>query len=157
MARCKPLNKDEVKAVAEELGRTRNPERDRTLFLLGCYTGGKVSQLLGLKISNVIEPDGTPVSSLAFQEATAQQRAAGTALGDDCRAVIREYLAFLHSIGKAEEDAYLFTTRRGFNPIGREHAYRIINEAAKRVGIAREIGTESMRKTFYLHTGQCPY
>ena len=50
---------------------------------------------------------------------------------------------------------YLFKSRKGNNtPITTVQAYRIINEAGKRIGL-KEIGTHTMRKTFgYWHYQQ---
>lgn len=50
---------------------------------------------------------------------------------------------------------YIFQSRKGNNnPITTVQAYRIINKAAKRIGI-EEIGTHTMRKTFgYFHYQQ---
>lgn len=50
---------------------------------------------------------------------------------------------------------YLFKSRKGENrSITTVQAYRIINEAAKRIGL-EEIGTHTMRKTFgYWHYQQ---
>ena len=54
-----------------------------------------------------------------------------------------------------KEGEYLFKSRKGENrPITTVQAYRIINEAAKRIGL-EEIGTHIMRKTFgYWHYQQ---
>jgi len=50
------------------------------------------------------------------------------------------------------DDEYLFQSRNGENkPIQRLQAYRILNKAARNVGIDEEIGTHTMRKTFGYH------
>jgi len=53
--------------------------------------------------------------------------------------------------GETADSAYLFALRKGDRPIGRETAWRIINEAAKACGVEGPIGTHTMRKTFEYH------
>lgn len=50
------------------------------------------------------------------------------------------------------DDDYLFQSRKGVNsPISRIQAYRILNNAAHKIGLD-EIGTHTLRKTFgYWH------
>ena len=50
-----------------------------------------------------------------------------------------------------EESDYLFKSRKNNNPITRQQAYRIINQAAREVGIEGNIGTHTLRKTFGYH------
>ena len=150
MGACRNLSSDEVKAVAMVLSQGRNPERDRTLFLLGCYAGGRISSLLSLRIRDVIEPDGSPVSTLVFQRATVKRKRKShyVQLSIDCQQVLGDYLIYLRSICRMEDAAYLFTTKWGQTPIDRVQAYRIINGAAKSILCGGVIGTHSMRKTF---------
>lgn len=49
---------------------------------------------------------------------------------------------------------YLFKSRKYDKPITRQQAYRIINSAAKEVGIQERIGTHTIRKTFGYHAYQ---
>ena len=48
----------------------------------------------------------------------------------------------------------LFPSRKGGQAISRVQAYRIINAAARTVGITDPIGTHTMRKTFGYHAYQ---
>ena len=45
----------------------------------------------------------------------------------------------------------MFPSRKGSSAIQRNQAYKILNEAARTVGIQESIGTHSMRKTFGYH------
>ena len=53
---------------------------------------------------------------------------------------------------EGNDEDYIFKSRKGDNkPISRVQAYRILNEAAERAGIAEKIGnigTHTLRKTF---------
>ncbi|MFB5190683.1 tyrosine-type recombinase/integrase [Alicyclobacillus fastidiosus] len=48
------------------------------------------------------------------------------------------------------DDSYLFPSQKTGKPITRVQAYRVLNSAAKQVGLD-EIGTHTMRKTFVYH------
>ena len=49
-----------------------------------------------------------------------------------------------------QDNEYLFASRKGAGPISRVQAYRILNRAARDVGLD-EIGTHTLRKTFGYH------
>jgi integrase len=51
-------------------------------------------------------------------------------------------------------EEYLFKSLRSPFPIKRVQAYKILNRAAKKIGIS-EIGTHTLRKTFGYHFYQC--
>ena len=48
----------------------------------------------------------------------------------------------------ARYDEPLFLSQKGGKAISRQHAYDILNDAARSVGITERIGTHSLRKTF---------
>ena len=62
-----------------------------------------------------------------------------------------ELTEYIDKFSLADDD-YLIRSRKGKNqPIKRDRAYKILNEAAQEIGLG-EIGTHSMRKTFgYWH------
>lgn len=162
MGACRNLTNQEVKAVAAVLGQGRNPERDRTLFLLGCYAGGRISSLLSLRVRDVIEPDGSPVSTLVFSRANVKRKRKShyVQLSEECQRILADYLTYLRSVCRMQDDDYLFTTKWGMEPINRVQAYRIINKAAKSILCGGVIGTHSMRKTFaatYHHLARAAY
>lgn len=53
-------------------------------------------------------------------------------------------------VGKKDEE-WLFTSQRGYKPISRIQAYRIIRNACVSAGITAHIGTHTLRKTFGYH------
>jgi integrase len=65
---------------------------------------------------------------------------------------LRKALAeFLKSRAGVDPGQALFPSRKGGTPITRTQAYRILNGAARAVGITDEIGTHTLRKTFGYH------
>ena len=57
---------------------------------------------------------------------------------------------YLETVDLKETD-YLFKSKKDSQPITRQQAYRIINSAAKEVGVPGKIGTHTLRKTFGYH------
>lgn len=114
--------------------------RDYLLFVIGINTGLRIGELLQLKVSDVSQPDGT---ILQFLET------------DDEHIYLNEQVkqALLHhfqTVGFTYHE-FLFKSTHSDKPISRQQAYRIVNEAAKSVGITEKIGTHTLRKTFGYH------
>lgn len=64
-------------------------------------------------------------------------------------AALREHID--QYIAGMDDDEHLFQSREGTNkPLSRSQAYRILNGAAKALGID-EVGTHTLRKTFGYH------
>ncbi len=131
-------NKKQITALKNYLrGRNR---RDYLLFVLGINSGLRISDLLKLTVADVQNQD-----RISMREQKTGKRK-DFPLSDTCKKAIQEYL-------KTAEitDGYLFTSRKGKQPITRVQAYRILSEAAKTIGITESIGTHTLRKTFGYH------
>jgi integrase len=116
----------------------RNSERDFILFLLGVSTGLRISDLLKLK------------KEIAFEQyISIHEIKTKKAKQFKIPPYIKKYLVpYARTLNDGD---YLFKSRNGRNqPIDRSWAYRILNDAAKEVGI-RHIGTHTLRKTFGYH------
>lgn len=111
--------------------------RDYLLFVLGINSGLRISDLLTLKIGDVKEIDRITIR----EKKTGKPK--DFPLADTCKKAIQEYLADIK-----EDNGWLFKSRKGESPITRIQAYRIINKAARAVGIKDAIGTHTLRKTF---------
>ncbi|MGC4378968.1 tyrosine-type recombinase/integrase [Fictibacillus sp. Mic-4] len=112
--------------------------RDRLLFTLGVSIGLRISDLLELKIGDVRGQTSVKVR----EKKTKKVREI------HLNKTMQKELASL----TGPDDEYIFKSRQGGNkPISRVQAYRILNDAAKRAGIADKIGpigTHTLRKTF---------
>jgi len=120
--------------------------RDLLLFVLGINTGISLNDLLNLKVSDIW--DGTKMSEFLeiIDEKTGEVKT--FYLNSKVEEALLEYL----SKNECESDDYLFKSKKNHNqPITRQQAYRIINNAAKEVGISEKIGTTTLRKTFGYH------
>lgn len=117
--------------------------RNKLLFVLGINLGLRISDLLALKVSDFFELNGRFKKHLVVTEQkTGKTRriALSAAVKKEIKSQDIEY----------SEDAYMFPSRKGGNPIGRVQAYRLLNEAAARAGVS-ELGTHTLRKTFGYH------
>lgn len=116
--------------------------RDYLLFLFGINTGIRIQDLLRLKVRDVW--DGKEVVEfLTLRNQTFY-------LNENVKQAIKYYL----TVRNLSMNDYLFKSRKYDKPITRQQAYRIINSAAKEVGIQERIGTHTIRKTFGYHAYQ---
>lgn len=115
--------------------------RDRLLFVLGVSLGLRVSDLLALKIGDL---RGKEYLTLV-ESKTETTRKRRTHRRIKLSATVKREVAALDG---ADSD-YVFKSQKGANrPITRQHAYRVLNEAAKRAGVNVAVGTHTLRKTF---------
>lgn len=115
------------------------------MFILGANTGLRVSDVLHLKVADVLNKDHVSI----IEKKTGKERR--FLLNDKMQKELREYI----KEADLKPSDYLIQSRKGENkPISRIQAYRVLNEAAESVGLG-EIGTHTMRKTFgYWHYQQ---
>lgn len=121
--------------------------RDYCLFTLGINSGLRISDLLKLEIEDVIDIKGRIKDRITIKE----QKTGKTKdfpFGATTKKALKEYLDSRTDISYNQA---LFASRKGGRPITRQQAYRIINEAARAVGITDQIGTHTLRKTFGYH------
>lgn len=128
---------DTVESMANYL--KKNSERDYIMFLIGIYTGLRISDILKLKIYDVKNRDTVNIR----EKKTGKQRI--FPLNAILIKALNEYCE------NKDPDDYLIKSRVGYNrPIHRSTAYRILNEAAQKFGL-EAIGTHTLRKTFGYH------
>lgn len=127
---------EKIKAIKHFL--KQQNDRNYMLFVLGINTGLRISDILPLKVKDVI---GTHIR-LKETKTRKQKR---IRLTPDLRREVKRFVE-----GMDPED-YLFRSRKGNNkPIGRSMAYRILKTAAETYGLD-EIGTHTLRKSFGYH------
>lgn len=112
--------------------------RNYFLFVLGINTGLRISDLLALRVGDV---RGKSHIVITEQKTGKLKR---FKINNELRIHISKF-----TIDK-ETAAYLFQSRRGQDRIHRVQAWKILNAAAKEVGLS-EIGTHTLRKTFGYH------
>ncbi len=129
--------KEKIEEFKNEL--LKNGSRDYMLFNLGINTGLRISDILLLRVSDVKNK-----THIVMRE---------TKTNKQKRIKINGVKEALDNYTNTMQDhEYLFKSQKGENsPISRSQAYRILNSAAKRIGIDGEIGTHTLRKTYGYH------
>ena len=132
--------KDKAKIEAMKKILRASTLRNELLFVLGINTGLRISDILALKIADI-----SAVDRLEIREKKTNKKRIIALTKKTCR-LIEQYLHIERPEAKAHEP--LFRSQKGGKAISRQHAYEILNEAARAVGITERIGTHSLRKTF---------
>ncbi|MEC0228044.1 MULTISPECIES: tyrosine-type recombinase/integrase [Paenibacillus] len=112
--------------------------RDWLLFTIGINSGLHLSDLLSLKVKDVMDRNIVHVR----EEKTGKLKT--FQLSTQLKVFIEDYIKYM------DEDNFLFPSQRTGNPIKRIRVYRILSEAAKQVGLS-DIGTHTLRKTYGYH------
>lgn len=131
----------------------RQSQRDLLLFVLGINTGIRVSDLLSLRISDVW--DGNEIKEFIYiadinnndTECKNNNDPKAYFLNNSVKKELKKYFS-QHDFTDCD---FLFKSKKNNQPITRQQAYRIINNAAKGAGIQGKIGTHTIRKTFGYH------
>lgn len=130
---------DKIKAVLR-----KNSLRDYLLFVMGINTGLRVSDLLRLKIGDVIDGAGKVMESIQIREKKTG-KVKTFYINEAVSKAIGEYM----KNNDRAPNSFLFRSRKGNNqPITRVQAYRILNEACSTVKVNGAIGMHTLRKTF---------
>lgn len=131
--------KDKVREISHIL--LERSERDMVMFMLGVYTGLRISDILKLRKKMVV---GTHIV-LKEQKTKKGKR---VLIVPELRRILKNYTADMN------DNDYLFASRQGRNrPITRVRAYDILRTAAQEAGLT-SIGTHTLRKTFGYHMYQ---
>lgn len=123
----------------------KHSKRDLSLFVLGINTGIRISDLLSLKVEDIWDEKG--IKEFLYLKEMNSDETKAYYLNKNVQHALEDYL---NSYDFLESD-YLFKSKKNNLPITRQQAYRIINKAAKEVGIPGKIGTHTLRKTFGYH------
>ena len=118
--------------------------RDWALFILGINSGLRISDLLKFNVSDVIDEKGKVRDRLIVKEKKTS-KTKNFPLSANALQALTEYITF------SKPKTVLFYSRKGNEPITRQHAYRIINEAARSCGVKENIGSHSLRKSMGYH------
>lgn len=134
---------ERINAIKDEL--REHSQRDVLLFVFGINTGIRVSDLLSLKVKDVW--DGGSFKEFMVIDDCEGGKPKAFYLNKSIRNELEVYFQ-QHTL---KEIDYLFKSKKNELPITRQQAYRIINQAGKKVGAKGKIGTHTLRKTFGYH------
>lgn len=149
MKGCRPLTDAEIDLVAKSFS-GKYVNRDKALFMLGVKSGFRISELLSLQLSDVIQT-GRIVDRVTVQRRNMKKKTEGRTvlLHPEAKAVLVEWIEELRADGYMTDDAFIFQSKKGRNKaISRVHAWRILKECYESNEMTGKLGTHSMRKTF---------
>ncbi len=122
--------------------------RNRLLLIVGVNSALRISDILKLRVCDVLDEYGRPRNSITVKE-TKTRKAKTFRLNDAIKRALRKH------VDGSDREAYLFQSRKGENkPISRTQAYRILQKAADTLELDVKIGTHSLRKSFAFHAYQ---
>lgn len=149
MKGCRPLDEQEIIKVSEQFTGTYEV-RNRALFILGISVGGRISELLSLKISDVWQ-NGSPVSDLLFERNVVKGKEVSRMIpcNADGRKAITELIEWhKETYGDQDIKRLLFKSREGEGAISRTQAHRVLKDAFEMAGLNGKLATHSLRKTY---------
>lgn len=154
MEHVEPIRDKKKIETMKKLLKAKNV-RDYALFTLGINSGLRISDILELKISDVVDQNCKIKDRIIIKEKKTKKRKSFP-IGNGTKKALNEYLATRTDI---DPDHPLFVSRKrdaDGNPghLQRAQAYRVINGVAKEIGLATDtykIGTHTLRKTFGYH------
>ncbi len=130
-------NRDDLENMWEFLKVTN--ERNYIMFMLGIYSGLRISDILTLKVRDVRDK----------KEIVLKEKKTGKMKRVQINPVLKK--ALNEYIDDKEDHIFLIKSRKGKNkPIQRNQAYLILRNLGEDFGVDG-IGTHSMRKTFGYH------
>ena len=152
MKGTRPLDNDEIRQVSAAFTGTFEV-RNRGLFMLGVSTGGRISELLGLRLGDVYQ-NGKPVTDLLFDKSIVKGKETSRAVpvNVDGRHAIADLVNWHRDrYGNPVDDKRpLFPSRnkKGTVALNRQTAHDMLKKAFMAAGLNGKIATHSLRKSF---------
>lgn len=144
MKGMRPLTDGEITLVSQSF---YGPQalRNKALFLLGLKTGFRVSELLSLRVDDVLR-GGYIADRVTVQRRHMKRKTEGRTLPlhADAQAALKSWLE-----ASGLTSGPLFPSHRDpSKPITRVQAWHVLQEAYEANGLQGQLGTHAMRKTF---------
>jgi len=151
MKGTRPLDNNEILLVSACFDGTFEI-RNRGLFMLGVSTGGRISELLGLRIADVYQ-NKRPVTDLLFDKSVVKGGEVSRAVpvNSDGRHAIDDLIGWHGArYQNVEKDRPLFPSRNGQGEkrMSRRIAHDVLKSAFETAGLNGHLATHSLRKSF---------
>ena len=151
MKGTRPLDNAEIRKVSEAFGGTF-AIRNRSLFMLGVSVGGRISELLALKVGDVWQ-NNKPVKDLLFDRNIVKGGEVSRAVpvNMDGRQAIEDLIAWHTELyGDLDAKRPLFPSRKGqgSKAMTRIAAHDVLKPAFEAAGLNGKLGTHSLRKSY---------
>lgn len=151
MKGTRPLDNAEIRKVSEAFEGTF-AVRNRGLFMLGVSVGGRISELIALKMDDVWQ-NSKPVTDLLFDRSIVKGNEVSRAVpvNVDGRQAIEALIAWHSELyGDVDPTRPLFPSRngQGSKPMTRIAAHNALKNAFEAAGLNGKLGTHSLRKSY---------
>ena len=151
MKGTRPLNNDEIRRVSAAFTGTFEV-RNRSLFMIGVSTGGRISELLSLRLADVYQ-NGKPVTDLLFDKSIVKGKEISRAvpMNVDGRNAIADLVNWHRDrYGDIDDSRPLFPSRNGhgWQRMSRRNAHNVLKDAFMSAGLNGHLATHSLRKSF---------
>ena len=149
MKGTRPLSNEEIIKVSKHFTGTY-AVRNRSLFMLGVSIGGRISELLSLKIDDVWQHE-KPVTDVVFNKHIVKggEHSRAVPLNKDGRQAVENLIAWhQEQYESIDPDAPCFPSRNGGTSVTRKAADDALNNAFRAAGLNGKLGTHSLRKSF---------
>ncbi len=151
MKGTRPLDNAEIRKISESFDGTF-AARNRSLFMLGVSVGGRISELIALKVNDVWQ-NGKPVKDLLFDRSIVKGGEVSRAVpvNIDGRQAIENLIAWHAELyGSVNPTRPLFPSRnkQGWKSVTRIAAHNALKEAFEAAGLNGKLGTHSLRKSY---------
>jgi len=129
--------------------KTANTSRNFLLWIIGTNTGLRISDILALRLKDVLDNKGKIRESLEITEKKTK-RPRDIAIRPPVKSALER---FFRDTGSYDPNEYLFKDRRRGKedinkPITRVRAWQMINDWGRKAGVNYKIGCHSLRKIF---------
>lgn len=154
MKGTRPLNNEELTLISNSF-EGLYAIRDRSLILIGISTGGRISELLSLKIGDVWQ-NKKPVENLHFNRnvVKGKENARSVPVNSDGIGAIKELIAWhKEKYGSLDTMRPLFPSRqsrkgKGISAVTRQRAHQIFKDVCHKAGLNGNLATHSLRKSY---------
>ena len=151
MKGTRPLDNDEIRKVSDAFDGIF-AVRNRSLFLLGVSVGGRISEMLALRVNDVWQ-NGKPVKDLLFDLNIVKggEISRAVPVNIDGRTAIEDLIAWHTELyGDIKPTRPLFPSRngQGSRTMTRKAAYDVLKSAFEIAGLNGKLGTHSLRKSY---------
>lgn len=122
---------------ANELKNGKHPQRDFLIFAIGIYTGLRISDILNLKVSDVMNKTETVI----VEKKTGKRRIL------NLKQLTNAIIAYLNNEYNNESEWLFYSPTDDTKKLSSHQYYKILQKVADNLGLDY-IGTHTMRKTF---------
>lgn len=157
MKGTRPLDNEEIIEVTKYF-KGKYEIRNRCLFMIGVSCGGRISELLALKVKDVWQND-KPTGDLVFSKHIVKggELSRTVPLNIDGRIAVKELIDWItenYPQSEASDDwgeLPLFPSRKksgGLKAMTRRAAHKVLKDAFEAAGLNGKLATHSLRKSF---------